>query len=245
MKAHSTCWAGALEAPLLDGQRAQAPLERWHQVHDLLDQGVDLLECARRLQLALNTVKRCARDTHREHLRTRQAEDPGAVKHLFDEIKPSASPAASTCCTKPRSRAFLAAASGHRLELLFKLALHTGLRKDELLGLRWEDLDLTGGTANIRCTLQRTNTAGFPTSRPRRRTPNDASPYRRHALHSLGQHRNRQRHTGVAATVYTHIPLRLQRDVIDLLGNALRNPAEIIGKPDDSDEPPLCATPFR
>lgn len=86
---------------------------------------------------------------------------------------------------------------------------------------------------------------GLPPSRPRRRTPNDASPYRRHALHSLGQHRNRQRHTGVAATVYTHVPLRLQRDVIDLLGNALRNPAEIIGKPDDSDEPPLCATPFR
>ncbi|NNH52930.1 hypothetical protein HLB15_11785 [Promicromonospora citrea] len=41
------------------------------------------------------------------------------------------------------------------------------------------------------------------------------------------------------ATVYAHVRLRLQRDAIDLLGHALRNPAEITGKPDDGDEPPL------
>lgn len=31
---------------LYDGPRAQTTLERWHQVHDLLDQGVGGLECA-------------------------------------------------------------------------------------------------------------------------------------------------------------------------------------------------------
>ncbi|MFD9223532.1 ISL3 family transposase [Streptomyces sp. NPDC060064] len=99
VKAHSSCWATVLDAPLYDGPRAQTTLERWHQVHDLL-------ECARRLQLALNTVKRYARadrpermlrvpkyraslvDPYREHLRTRRAEDPAVpVQHLFEEIK--------------------------------------------------------------------------------------------------------------------------------------------------------------
>ncbi|MEE4599135.1 ISL3 family transposase [Streptomyces sp. DSM 41524] len=106
VKAHSTCWATVLDAPIYDGPRAQTTLERWRQVHDLLDQGAGLLECARRLQLALNTVKRYARadqpermlrvpkyraslvDPYREHLRKRRAEDPAApVKHLFEEIK--------------------------------------------------------------------------------------------------------------------------------------------------------------
>lgn len=106
VKAHSACWAGVLDAPIYDGPRAQTTQQHWHQVHDLLDQGVGLLECARRLQLSLNTVKRYARadrpermlrvpkyraslvDPYREHLRKRRAEDPGvAIVHLFDEIK--------------------------------------------------------------------------------------------------------------------------------------------------------------
>ncbi|WP_220295243.1 ISL3 family transposase [Streptomyces sp. MBT84] len=106
VKAHSTCWATVLDAPIYDGPRARTTLERWHQIHDLLDQGVGLLECARRLQLALNTIKRYARadrpermlrvpkyraglvDPYREHLRKRRAEDPAVpVKHLFEEIK--------------------------------------------------------------------------------------------------------------------------------------------------------------
>ncbi|WP_322975613.1 ISL3 family transposase [Streptomyces sp. NBC_00162] len=106
VKAHSNCWATVLDAPLYDGPRAQTTLERWHHVHDLLGQGVGLLECARRLQLTLNTVKRYARadqpermlrvpkyraslvDPYREHLRERRAEDPAVpVLHLFEEIK--------------------------------------------------------------------------------------------------------------------------------------------------------------
>ena len=52
-------------------------------------------------------------------------------------------------------------------------------------------------------------------------------------------------HIGVTSTVYAHVRLRLQRDAIDLLGNALRNPAENTHEPDDGDEPPLCVTPVR
>jgi integrase len=54
--------------------------------------------------------------------------------------------------TADEARQFLAATRGHRLDTLFELAFHTGLRKGELLGLRWEDLDLADGTASIRRT---------------------------------------------------------------------------------------------
>lgn len=223
--------------------------------------------------------------------------------------------------TADEAREFLAAANGHRLQPLFELALHTGLRKGELLGLRWEDLDLAGGTASIRRTLQRTNSGGL-TALPTKTKSSE----RRIALptqcqRSLEQHRDRQRkereaagtgwkdsgyvftrldgapiegstltrhfnillrqarlrrirfhdlrhsaatllleqgvelvvikellghaHIGVTATVYAHVRLRLQRDAIDLLGHALRNPAELTSGPDDGDEPPLCAAPVR
>ena len=57
--AHSACWAKGSPAP--GGKRAETTRERWQQVHDLLSKGVGLLECSRRLGLALNTVKRYAR----------------------------------------------------------------------------------------------------------------------------------------------------------------------------------------
>ncbi|CAM5681309.1 Integrase OS=Streptomyces griseomycini OX=66895 GN=FHS37_007637 PE=4 SV=1 [Streptomyces griseomycini] len=49
--------------------------------------------------------------------------------------------------TAAEARQLLRAAEDHRLQALFELALHTGLRKGELLGLQWSDLDLDSGTA--------------------------------------------------------------------------------------------------
>jgi integrase len=45
------------------------------------------------------------------------------------------------------------AARGDRLEALYILAIHTGLRQGELLGLKWEDVDLEAGTLQVRRTL--------------------------------------------------------------------------------------------
>jgi transposase len=103
--AHAGCWAKC-GPPCQARVREETTRERWHQVHALLDQGVGLLECARRMQLALNTVKRYARvpepeqlkkapqyrltlvDPYREHLRRRREEDSAvSVRQLLKEIK--------------------------------------------------------------------------------------------------------------------------------------------------------------
>jgi integrase len=49
-----------------------------------------------------------------------------------------------------QARTFLKAVRGDRLEALYVLALHRGLRQGELLGLRWDDLDLEAGTLQVR-----------------------------------------------------------------------------------------------
>jgi integrase len=54
--------------------------------------------------------------------------------------------------------AFLRAARGERLEALYVLALHCGLREGELLALRWEDVDL--GAAKPALLVRRTLTRG-------------------------------------------------------------------------------------
>jgi integrase len=50
---------------------------------------------------------------------------------------------------------FLAHVRGDRLEALYVLALTTGMRQGELLGLRWEDVDLAHGFLHVRRSLAR------------------------------------------------------------------------------------------
>jgi integrase len=51
-------------------------------------------------------------------------------------------------------RAVLEASAGHQFELLFRVALTTGLRRGELLALRWRDIDFGLGSIAVRGTLQ-------------------------------------------------------------------------------------------
>jgi transposase len=102
--AHSACWATA--TGLRDGKLAETTLQRWQQIHALLDAGVGLLDCSRRLGLAMNTVKRYARaatperiqrvpkyracmvDPYRDHLRARREQEPGVgATALLGEIR--------------------------------------------------------------------------------------------------------------------------------------------------------------
>jgi integrase len=52
-----------------------------------------------------------------------------------------------------QAKAFLAAAHGDRFEALHVLAVTAGLRISELLGLKWDDVDLERGVLHVRRTL--------------------------------------------------------------------------------------------
>jgi integrase len=58
-------------------------------------------------------------------------------------------------------RAFLAGIRGDPLEAVYVLAIATGLRQGELLGLQWSDVDLDQRVLTVRAALQRIN--GQPT----------------------------------------------------------------------------------
>ncbi|KUL47682.1 integrase [Streptomyces violaceusniger] len=57
--------------------------------------------------------------------------------------------------TVEEGRRLLAAARGNRMWAAYELAVRIGMRRGEVLGLRWKDVDLTDGTVTIRQTLQR------------------------------------------------------------------------------------------
>ncbi len=57
--------------------------------------------------------------------------------------------------TLGEARDFLAAIAGHRFEALYVVAMATGLRRAELLGLSWRDVDVTGRTLRVEQTLLR------------------------------------------------------------------------------------------
>lgn len=58
-----------------------------------------------------------------------------------------------TLWTTQEASNFLTTARPHRLYALFYLVMGTGLRRGELLGLRWEDVNLTTGFIHVRQTL--------------------------------------------------------------------------------------------
>jgi transposase len=96
--AQSTCRAKTSPPPA-EGRQAATTRERWQQVHALRERTVGLLEFARRLNLALKTVKRYARvaeperlirapkyrptlvDPYRDRLRRRRLENPAVRPH--------------------------------------------------------------------------------------------------------------------------------------------------------------------
>lgn len=69
--------------------------------------------------------------------------------------------------TPEQARAFLEGIAGDRLEALYRLALACGPRVGEILGLRWEDVDLIKGRIQIRRTLQRIRRKGVVVGEPK------------------------------------------------------------------------------
>jgi integrase len=87
------------------------------------------------------------------------------------------------------ARRLLEAATGDPLEALYVLALTTGMRQGELLGLRWADLDLDSGVLDVRRTLSRVQGAGFVESAPKTAKGRRTIALTPLAVDALGRHR--------------------------------------------------------
>jgi integrase len=93
-----------------------------------------------------------------------------------DDVKaPTPMPKEMHPLSAHEARCLLEAAQDERLEALYVLAVHTGMRRGELLGLKWSDVDLENSRIGIRRTLTRTDggkryTLGDPKTKRSHRT---------------------------------------------------------------------------
>lgn len=95
----------------------------------------------RRVQYIHVTIKKALKDAARLQLiKTNVAEAVKAPKLVRSEITP---------LTRDQSKALLDAAKDDKLYALYALAVTTGMRQGELIGLQWKDIDPTAGTLRV------------------------------------------------------------------------------------------------
>jgi len=90
-----------------------------------------------------------------------------------------------------QAQQFLDAAQDDWLHALYVLALMTGMRQGELLGLRWQDVDLAAGSLSVRRTLVRTS-QGWSWAEPKTAKGRRTIALPALAVEALRQHRVRQ-----------------------------------------------------
>lgn len=69
-------------------------------------------------------------------------------------------------------RRFLVTAVGNRFEILFYLAIETGMRQGELFGLKWVDIDWSRSKINVRRQVQRLKGRGAFFKEPKTKAAN-------------------------------------------------------------------------
>jgi len=152
-----------------------------------------------------NTLRKALHDAERKQLVTRnvaQAADPPKVRQGGNrEMK---------TWTAEQLRDFLLATEGHRMYVAFVLAATTGMRRGEVLGVRWQDVDLVARRLAVRQTVLTLNYAvsfGTPkTARGRRLIALDGS-----TVAVLQAHRRRQLEERAVAEAYHDHDLVLAR----------------------------------
>lgn len=101
--------------------------------------------------------------------------------------------------TEEQARQFMIAASGSSYEAVFYLALTTGMRKGELLGLKWSDLDWYKGVLLVQRQLQQANRSSAVLAPPKTKAGRRALKLGQGTLSQLDAHRKRQELTKAAA----------------------------------------------
>lgn len=101
--------------------------------------------------------------------------------------------------TEEQARQLLIAASGSPYEAVFYLALITGMRKGELLGLKWSDLDWDKSVLLVQRQLQQASSSSAVLAPPKTKAGRRAIKLGQGALSQLNAHRKRQELTKAAA----------------------------------------------
>lgn len=77
-------------------------------------------------------------------------------RNVADAVKPPRpAPKEIRALSADEARRMLESAVGNRLEALYVLAVHTGMRQGELLALRWQDVDMENAAVSIKRSLTR------------------------------------------------------------------------------------------
>lgn len=140
---------------------------------------------ARTVQLSRAVLRSMLADAEREQLVHRNV--AGLVKGPRverEEVQP---------WSAHEAMVFLKSLEGHRLEALFSVGVALGLRKGELLALRWCDVDLDGGTLRVSRTVQRLGKGvGLVLGSPKTLRSRRTIPLPKVSVEQLRAHRLRQ-----------------------------------------------------
>jgi len=163
---------------------------------------------------------------------------PAMQPRLF----PRPTPPRNTKGPEPHLQGSGQAAQGDKLEALYVLAIQTGMRCGELLGLKWPGIDLDNATVGVRRTLTRTDKGkGYTLGEPPQRSlvpllkradlPRITFHDLRHTCASLPFQRNVHPklvqdllgHASVAITLdtYSHMLPGMGSEAADAMGEAL------------------------
>src|SRR5262249_13057386 len=89
--------------------------------------------------------------------------------NVTEVIKPPPAPDEEKEILQPdQARELLKRLEGHPLHMLAVLALHTGARRNELLALHWQDINLEPARRRIETALEQTRAYGIRVKAPRR-----------------------------------------------------------------------------
>jgi integrase len=153
------------------------------QVRGLYRKKLDSGLAPRTVNYIHTTLHKALKDAVADGLIPRNATD--AVKPPRPE-KPEIRP-----LTQDQARTLLVSAKDDRYYSLYVLALHCGLREGELLGLKWEDVDLNTGKLSVRRTLSETRT-GHRFEKPKNDKGRSVKLSQR-TIDALRSHRTRQK----------------------------------------------------
>lgn len=148
------------------------------QVQAFYGEKLDAGLSARSVQILHATLYKALKQAVRWRLVPRNVcEDVDPPRALRKEVRP---------LTAEQARSLLEAASSDPLEALYVLAVTTGMRQGELLGLKWEDVDLEASSVRVRRTVWKGEASAPKTNAARRQVALPDT-----AVRALRKHRER------------------------------------------------------